>query len=619
MFNSGKGSFMLRNLIVLSTVSILSIHTAMAGKDDLDNNNNTVVVKTKNSKFVDWAKQPLVSKEDGVLVNHPNLKAMAPDLALANELSYAVSKKKACKYFLDNLQHYVQSEQIDEVRQILINKRSHFKIYINDLLKDLSQSGWSLALDGHRKLSVIKGKSGSLTNLRGEGVREDLRINEGYIDNHSGIVLYHDETGTLLTIMHGSRADNFLPRSYDWDANLDIECSDHKLNPLAEQSDMVKAHRGFSQTSTRLQNSLQGILKNVLEEKGPKVKRVLFTGHSLGAAISATSCVQAIESLGHMFGPDFDNADQNIFGHYGLSEPASIVVEDVAKLQAKFGKGNFVSYGVRTDPVMRFLRQDFYKGYDALFDEKIRSELGFFANELELGKVRDLMLAASAPEARIRFSQIGYVGFEDFNEVMIRQAKYRVLKHTVSFAGLGKSPQVDGAQDVATTYIGGIHYGGENGIYDYRLPAAIGPKLDEMLVLGQKELSSRNIFDYVEELKALPSMALDIGGEAVEKVKTTALAVDQAYDDSHNAVKVVVGLGGAAVLGFASKTAYDQYSEEEKVSAQKAALVGASAVVVGYSLYKGVQAFSQWWGQPKATETSSVVNNNNSDNNNNKK
>lgn len=458
---------------------------------DIDNNNNA----PRESRYFPWENRPLVTAVvDGTHSTHPTMMQLTRDFSLATDLSNAISKRYACTHFL-------AQNQGDQ--GALTQNRDEQTLLALNIFRRLLNNGWEAAVPNEAahaddimsllKNSIIEGKAGAGLNM---------------VDNHPGVVLFHRETGTLLSAFHGSRGDSYLPHSHDWDANLDTEIHDW---------DHHKAHRGFSMSAHHMQDSLQGIILSAYasrQQNQNNVQRIMFTGHSYGAAVSSQACIKAIDGLGKdLFGANFNNATSNRFGHFGMSEPASVCAGSVEAVRAKYGKGAFLSMGVSQDPVMQFFRAEFWRDVNKVMDithltdetkQQIYPVLTMVAKAAGVmsSRVEDWLNAGIKLSQTEGYSHVGYLATEPIYAAMERLAITGVGKTIDGWRGI-KENKYGAPKDVLSTFISAIHYGGEGMLFDSELPGALGGELDKMLDTTHRE--PMTIARFIEDLKALKS------------------------------------------------------------------------------------------------------------------
>ncbi len=611
---------MLRKLWIVSLITVMGLNVSYAS-----NVQELSLSSSKATPYQAWGNQPLVTESSGVLVSHPNVKVLAEDLALANDLSYAVGKRHACLYFLSNIDSYVPNEsKPDFISQLTFQEGAQAR-KIDSILQILRKSGWTTALKD-LNTSIIMGKSGcvkalaqkedtttkfhNLMCLLSEGKNSDAKeifdtIDSGMVDNHAGVALYHEPTRTFLAVFHGSRGDDYLPHSYDWQANLDTEEADlitginyekPEIEGMLENfKHLGRAHRGFTATATMLQPSLQWIIRQFVNQNQNAAQKFLFTGHSHGAAVSCMALIQAIDSFRDMLGEDFNNANSNLFGHYGISEPAAVSVDSLAAVQELYGKGNFLTPSVIHDPVLQFFRAGFWKGYDDLVSEKFKGALQILSGLKTTEKLTTVFSVMANPHERIKFEHVGYVASEPLMDVFKRQALNGVQKTLVFMAA--QIENVHGApHEICKTFIAGIHYGGEDAVFDHRLPGGIGNRLDTMLAYARDH--PMTVVQYVEDIKSIPHT---LGGMIMD--------LNESVNQLHPAIKGTALIAGAAVTGVAIHSLLKDRENNEETNLPKVVGTAAVATVTLYAGWKVVSALHGWWTTP-STEVKLLENRN---------
>jgi len=600
---------MLRKIWIVSLITVMSLNVSHASLVPEPN-----LSLSKTTPYQAWGNQPLVTESQGVLVTHPNVKLLAEDFALANDLSYAVGKRHACLYFLNNIDRYVQKEsKQDYVTQLNFQADAQAS-KIDRILQILRKSGWTTALQDLDN-SIIMGKSGSLKDfakkedttpklqnflsLLSEGKDADAKeifdtLELGLIDNHAGVALFHGPTKTFLAVFHGSRGDDYLPHSYDWQANLDTEEADlntgmnyahAELKGVMENfKHLGRAHRGFTVTASMLQQSLQGIIRQFVNQSKNEAHKFLFSGHSHGAAVSCMALLQAIDSFRDIMGADFNNANSNLFGHYGISEPAAVSADSLEAVQDLYGKGNFLTASVAHDPVLQFFRAGFWKGYDSLVSEKFKGTLQILSGLQTTEKLNTFFKVLANPHEHIKFEHVGYVASEPLMDVFKRQALIGVQKTIVYMAA-----QIENAHgapfEICKTFIAGIHYGGEDAVFDHRLPGGIGDRLDHMLAYSSK--NPMTVVQYVEDIKSIPHT---LGSMIME--------LNQSVNQLHPALKTTALITGAGVTGYAIHSLLKDRENGEEMSAQKVVGTAVVASVTVFAAWKVGSALHSWWTAP---------------------
>ena len=105
-----------------------------------------------------------------------------------------------------------------------------------------------------------------------------------YLDNipQKCVLVFCNETSTLYIAFRGSKALD------DWLVNLDVKSFDFTLkSPAApgNQDLSTKVHTGFYNRAKKWKDDQQKQITNKMKEWKPK--RIITTGHSLGAATSS--------------------------------------------------------------------------------------------------------------------------------------------------------------------------------------------------------------------------------------------------------------------------------------------------------------------------------------------
>ncbi|MBX9804917.1 MAG: hypothetical protein K2Y18_04085 [Alphaproteobacteria bacterium] len=532
---------------------------------------SSAIVRSASSEkhqYTAWSDQALVTESEKSLKSHSTLKQLTSDISLANELSYSIGKLFACRYFIKNIENYVQgtTERRDSLNALEFQSEEHYH-KSNLILNLLARNGWVPALQSDNSSddpvtrcqpSIIQGKIGSVLTR--------------FVDNHSGIVLFHAPTGTLMPIFHGSRGDDYLPHSYDWDANLDAEYYELPLGPKGES---VTVHRGFGKVGEYAHDSVQSIICKTVEERGlANIKRVLFSGHSHGGAVSEVAYMLATKSLGsQLYGSDFDNTLSNRFGHFGLSAPATVRSDCLELVRAHYGMGSFLSPGVSHDPVRLLFRADFWKGCDIVREKMITLENTFSGNVVKmLNGARGLL------ESRLGFSQVGYLACEPIGQVLQRQFLLKVEQYLHS-SNAGSLVEFAAA----------IHYGGPGALFDHRLPGQIGNKLDTMLAYSQN--NPMTIGQLISDIVG----AGDTGMTICKEIGHGAVRLLQEATPSERAI------GSSVLLAAAAVTAHSIHQDKKDgrdVNVARAAVKVAAAGAGVYLLAKGIEALWGWCAGP---------------------
>ncbi len=214
---------------------------------------------------------------------------------------------------------------------------------------ELLSKGW--------ELRVIEGRTGYKT------IGEDDRR---FVEDDRGFVAYHPASNLMTVVYHGSRNE------YDWETNFDgskVKAPSVNL----ELPEFVEIHRGFghavASTHANAREAILDVVKKLGTEKRQDLK-IVYSGHSQGAAVSQAAAVLAAATIGkEIFGPQFNNAESNSFQYYGLSVPR-VFAGKVTKtwVEGMFGKDNMIRQNVHGDPVpvsavkkLSNFQQDFLK------------------------------------------------------------------------------------------------------------------------------------------------------------------------------------------------------------------------------------------------------------------
>jgi hypothetical protein len=594
---------MLRKFILLSTTSLTLISSSFASnRFDVNNSNlDSVEERDRQAQRVmvsvqaplnanSWMDAPLVTEEHGQLKAHPTLGSLAHDISLANDLSYAIGKAHLASHFLDQRHLLPHVNLLDEVRlqKLLAQLQDAYKVHfekMETLLSKLARHGWRPAVGGNNlnaesiQQSIIKGKSGSLA--------------AGFVDNDSGVVLFHEKTGTLLSVFHGSRADDFLPQGFDWDANLDTDLADFLLNSAIT----IKAHRGFATTAQNLEPSLHRIIRDAFLPRGNAIKRVLFTGHSHGASVSALACLRAIGVLDPEMRKLYGNLPTNLFSHYGLSEPAPIHVDSHDRVLELVGKGNFLSPGALHDPAMLFFRGDFWSDFASVIDElvtpnrdrqqTIQFVIDALAEFMPSPKLKDILKLVADPERRLKFVHIGHRALEPYKDLLLRVGVDYMQKFM-------QSGSIDLKALVAVVHYGGSNVGTGNN-FDHNLPAVLGKQikgsqgiyLDQMLQVAQSRPMTIAVF--MRDLKEIKDMAGMMVNEISLGIKECIVLVEALPLEQKVAVKAA---GAVAAGAGAVRLAADTFDEMKKRDMGWLEFAIRGVGVVGMGLLSAVSAKS---------------------------
>jgi septal ring factor EnvC (AmiA/AmiB activator) len=172
------------------------------------------------------------------------------------------------------------------------------------------------------------------------------------VDADVPCVMRHNPNEKVVEItFHGSRIGSYFPFFHDgtgdWGANYDDESvSPDKIN-LDIKAD-VKLHKGFALNVQSVQDNIKQYLKDILSKVPPAQRsqyRVVFTGHSKGAAMANIGALLAKEYLDK----------EKIPAHVStilFSSPRAIFEDKSQTLMDKIiGIANVVRVGVYGDPV----------------------------------------------------------------------------------------------------------------------------------------------------------------------------------------------------------------------------------------------------------------------------
>lgn len=164
---------------------------------------------------------------------------------------------------------------------------------MEEYLAALTQDGW--------EVKSVSGRSG-----------KDNRI-----EDNPGFVAYNKSKNIMTVVMRGSQTKADEEKSADWEVNFDGEMIDTSIG---------KVHRGFYNKSMAVAPRIVEAMEEFMKELTPDQKkniRVIFTGHSQGAALASFLLPLTIDifKTKKTFGPNFDNAQQNVFMGYLISAP----------------------------------------------------------------------------------------------------------------------------------------------------------------------------------------------------------------------------------------------------------------------------------------------------------
>jgi hypothetical protein len=202
----------------------------------------------------------------------------------------------------------------------------------------------------------ISGKTGKYKSNTSEQSSLDK---DNFIEDIRGFTFYLPEKNTIVVALHGSRDQ------YDWLTNLDASLVDESDSGLKFNANLsnVKVHRGFGRAVESLSQSLEKSIKDVLaeikEESGQeaverfkKEGKILFTGHSQGAAVAALASIYYTDKHAKdLFGPDYDNSKQNQIQTYVFSMPRVFAQKDCQAVNNFYGKHNIIRQNVWGDLV----------------------------------------------------------------------------------------------------------------------------------------------------------------------------------------------------------------------------------------------------------------------------
>ena len=157
--------------------------------------------------------------------------------------------------------------------------------------------------------------------------------------------------------LHGSR------NADDWQTNFDATLVAAKTECKLPLSKDIWVHRGFGHVVKsfihNLENDLVEIIQKVSEGKENLDKeklRILFTGHSHGAAVATLAAVCFADSQGQaLFGIDYKNASGNQIQSYVFAMPRFVAQKDVSKVHEIFGRHNIIQQNVKGDPAPAIL------------------------------------------------------------------------------------------------------------------------------------------------------------------------------------------------------------------------------------------------------------------------
>jgi hypothetical protein len=286
---------------------------------------------------------PMIFVKDGVASFNPSLKSIIPELALLNDMAYALGKRQE-------------------------HKLARYEQYYR-------KNSWII--------KYLPGITGSKeTNA---------------IDDIPGIFAYNKEKDLMIICFRGSQklAGENIFTSKDWKANFSrkISSSSSKKNPLfGLLPENIAMHKAYA---FRAGETLSAIMKTVKvfwqinEDEGHPEKnqalRFIVTGHSQGSALGTLALAALVHTLGKdLYGPLYANAEQNKFAGYFFSSPRSIMgLESAFIVHSLVGKHNIANQNVEGDPVTQLNMASNFPG----FKKNSWKDLGF----LLLDKKKDAL------------------------------------------------------------------------------------------------------------------------------------------------------------------------------------------------------------------------------------
>ncbi len=505
-----------------------------------------------------WGDAPLVSFVDGQARSNPTLVSLIPQLSKANSLIYAISKYSLAAHFYG--EHLAQLDSFDfgggdkgamnawvarcrRLTQEMASQEQKGGLLLAQLRgegwvpafgQDGNQANWILKL----RKSLILGKSGS--------------VDGGFIDNIAGVLLFHRATGTLLSVYHGSRADDFVPVSHDWFANLDTATIEVDFC-----GQTIKVHRGFWNTADHSKPVLHSRILSAFRIYGNLINRVLFAGHSHGSAVSAFACMVAAADLGpQVRGAGFNNVKENLFCHFGLSEPAALHIESREYVRSSVGADNFMHAGVLHDFVVQMFRAEVWEDFGAIVDSHVAVNqttrlaasglLRMLSDFAPSARWQDILVMMSDPKTRLRYSHIGHLALENYRDLIGRVGRKLLGRMSVDMVAI----------------VGAVHYGGEGANFDQDLPMALSsivsgnlPYLDTMLQVARE--SEMTVARFVKDIKAIKRYVADGGalGDGMVAVIENA--------DAPGGGEALVALGAGTAAYVVARNTQEAYNNGE--------------------------------------------------------
>ncbi len=165
-------------------------------------------------------------------------------------------------------------------------------------------------------------------------------------DPNAVILVYSKQENTLLVISHGSQ------NAADWGTNYDS--LPRSLQEFGFQSS-GKVHEGFAKKFSSYQSDLVQKINNfVLTLENQAACKILFTGHSQGAALAQLGALKVAEffqSNGFPGEKNFENTLANRIGCYTFSAPVLLDLQGVQSFHQIIGCNNIIRQNVEADPV----------------------------------------------------------------------------------------------------------------------------------------------------------------------------------------------------------------------------------------------------------------------------
>lgn len=247
----------------------------------------------------------IISSKNGTKRVSQFLKNIQPTLLRWNELSYSMVKGGG----------------------------THLKLAVEDQ-EALEQEGWSF-----RGFYGFEGRNNELADL-------------------SGLVAYNKRKALLTVVFHGTATVE--GQTEGWDTNFDatpINGIGFSKNDFTYTLNNLpgKKHQGFvrkyAPTREQIKDHIFQYISQMNDEERENL-RIVFTGHSQGAALGALALHDTALNYGkEIFGSDFNNTLHNRLYGYFLSSPRIGDEEYVQALHSVVGRNNLIRHNVDRDPV----------------------------------------------------------------------------------------------------------------------------------------------------------------------------------------------------------------------------------------------------------------------------